>query len=910
MINTNGVQIVSGFELNAKQPLDTRQVVDRFSDLDRFDDVQKYAGMFVYVLEHDIQYRLSNKGEWLPNSFGFISKSTDPDNNRGVNGFLFLNNITGDLFQKQIVLAEDNVTQRLEWVKLFKIKGEKGDRGDRGDKGSRGNIWIVGNKISGGTTVADTIFNNSGVTVKYGDKYLNEVTCDVYECRNDGNPDIATWTYVCNIKGLQGIQGEKGIRGSRWFDSVDITKDNCATYTFDSSTSERIIEYDYLYNPTTCDVFKYIKKSGENYKYIGNLRPNDINISETKPTDPGVKVWIKPESIALLKPNATIDDDSTTDKYSTWSTRKLSNIVTTLQRDVQQLFQKSNDSKRLIANAIIGKGVQVSENDTFEEMANKISSIRTTNPDANFKADDLLIGKKAVDSTGTLISGLMLNRGAIQDIINIDWISTNPATHIEIDIPSGAYIPSNSNSRPKIRISKDMINKVLGIDRNKFLSTTRINNLNGSIPLWNSDANHVATAQNNEGFGWDDDSSNRRGRMYVLKIPDGHFINGISHVGKSEPDLLPENIVEGKRIGNVWGNAKIVRSGNGVPFFNGATFDSRFGVSGVAEYELVCTDQPIDDPKFYRETDETLTSNHYKNVLLENPNYNNMSNIITNYNASSGDDTPQFNYNRSFIKDHQYIFCNSMKRDNDHKLNDILKSLGASDKSMCLKYPDLINIRNFIDNNTMYYIFKEGRDDLWGPLLFSEDILPGGETLFFNKAVDLKPFRELVVRFKLVGLAPNIGRGSYDKLFGGIVLRNTNLPLPEKRTIRAGESFTSFHNNNFHKNPRSYLNHNIKYCDNNIITRVGFREKVSTNGEDFFNDTREFRINISDLNDIYIFGIGFSWIGYNIHKFDDDNNYSCYYFLPSSTRNGNRIKYGETGSIRATIIITGIDLIV
>lgn len=80
----------------------------------------------------------------------------------------------------------------------------------------------------------------------------------------------------------------------------------------------------------------------------------------------------------------------------------------------------------------------------------------------------------------------------------------------------------------------------------------------GTIQRWRTNANHVANCKNNNGFAWDDDSPQNRGRMYVVEIPRGHYIEDFDFAAAPEPYLRAENIRAGKTIGKVQGTIPVV----------------------------------------------------------------------------------------------------------------------------------------------------------------------------------------------------------------------------------------------------------------------------------------------------------------------------------------------------------------
>ena len=75
------------------------------------------------------------------------------------------------------------------------------------------------------------------------------------------------------------------------------------------------------------------------------------------------------------------------------------NRVTTLETQVNELFQSVSDGKTLVANAITGKGVPTSSTDTFATMASNISNIRNIN-NISYTSEQKS-GSKTVDKGST-----------------------------------------------------------------------------------------------------------------------------------------------------------------------------------------------------------------------------------------------------------------------------------------------------------------------------------------------------------------------------------------------------------------------------------------------------------------------------------------------------------------------------
>ena len=104
-------------------------------------------------------------------------------------------------------------------------KGDKGDKGEKGDTGVRGSRWFSGTALTG-TSAAPSVFADSGIAEALsGDRYLNTLTCNIYECTLAGGAEAALWKYSGCIKGADGASGGTGGSGGSgseglWYPTV------------------------------------------------------------------------------------------------------------------------------------------------------------------------------------------------------------------------------------------------------------------------------------------------------------------------------------------------------------------------------------------------------------------------------------------------------------------------------------------------------------------------------------------------------------------------------------------------------------------------------------------------------------------------------------------------------------------
>ena len=172
--------------------------------------------------------------------------------------------------------------------------------------------------------------------------------------------------------------------------------------------------------------------------------------------------------------------------------------------------------------------------------------------------------------------GQIEDRGSYIDGIS-PWYYAD-AEYLVTQIPSGYYGAGNGGGRTNVNTKKSDIVGALGLNPGLWLDTFQTMGIQGKIPRWVS-SSHVISAVNNEGFCWDDDTGENRGRGIVSKILKGGYIENADWVFLPSPNLQPWNIRQNVNINGVIGTMVDYGAG-GVPF-NGATFDNRL-ISGVA----------------------------------------------------------------------------------------------------------------------------------------------------------------------------------------------------------------------------------------------------------------------------------------------------------------------------------------
>lgn len=247
-----GIPLSVGFSLSAQIPLDTRLVLQNMTELAALPEIQRYVGMYVYLIDEDIQLRYTSHG-WEINHTGYTTGHGAPTNDSGHAGDMYIDVDTADVYFRVVTNPD---TLESEWQFQLSIKGDKGDQGDKGATGTRGSKWYSGDKITGESTTAAT-FPTSGIaSALIGDHYLH-LNGNVYICTYPGTPDAAEWAYVTSIKGPKGDKGDKGsgiVTGNAIYG--DINNPDGQNFPMLEDDGEEYHEGDLYLNDDTGELYK------------------------------------------------------------------------------------------------------------------------------------------------------------------------------------------------------------------------------------------------------------------------------------------------------------------------------------------------------------------------------------------------------------------------------------------------------------------------------------------------------------------------------------------------------------------------------------------------------------------------------------------------------------------------------
>lgn len=147
-------------------------------------------------------------------------------------------------------------------------------------------------------------------------------------------------------------------------------------------------------------------------------------------------------------------------------------------------------------------------------------------------------------------------------------------------IPTGYYGAGNGSGGTNVIIPKDAVKGALGLNPDYWLDNFNTMGFQGTIPRWVCNTTDILETE--QAFAYND-AANGRGQGIVMKVKNGHRIEGANWIFMREPNLQPPNIKAGVSIAGVTGT--MVDYGAGGAVFHNATFNGVFA-SGVAEKGL------------------------------------------------------------------------------------------------------------------------------------------------------------------------------------------------------------------------------------------------------------------------------------------------------------------------------------
>ena len=186
-----------------------------------------------------------------------------------------------------------------------------------------------------------------------------------------------------------------------------------------------------------------------------------------------------------------------------------------------------------------------------------------------------------IKMVNTQDSNFRINKSTAFGIDN--WSDrSNPILYV--DLPHGNGYYHRADGHPHTCIDATNLGTAGADSVLQWQTATSVHGVKfeGAIPRWICNTGDVITALNGEGFVWDDTHASR-GRGIVVKIPNGHFIQGANWVFLPAPNVLSENIREGVNMFGVPGGLPDYRVGR--PVFRNATFNTTY-VGGVANKDF------------------------------------------------------------------------------------------------------------------------------------------------------------------------------------------------------------------------------------------------------------------------------------------------------------------------------------
>ncbi|OPA77527.1 hypothetical protein BVG16_13835 [Paenibacillus selenitireducens] len=184
---------------------------------------------------------------------------------------------------------------------------------------------------------------------------------------------------------------------------------------------------------------------------------------------------------------------------------------------INELFQSASDIKSKVADAVTGKGVPASINDTGQQLADKIGQIKTgtDTTDATAVAADIRSGKTAYGKNAKITGTQPVQATAAQTI-----------TPGKADIVKGPGIYDGA-----------ITVKGVPVDASKVLVGTTIAETAGTLPNRSAENQHMPSTG---GTVW-------AGDRLFLQPPPGYY-NGSTWVTVAAPDVRPEHIRSGKKV--------------------------------------------------------------------------------------------------------------------------------------------------------------------------------------------------------------------------------------------------------------------------------------------------------------------------------------------------------------------------
>lgn len=146
------------------------------------------------------------------------------------------------------------------------------------------------------------------------------------------------------------------------------------------------------------------------------------------------------ENVVIYNPDDTDEDFITADNIA-FSDSNFT--ATNVKGAISELFQSASNGKQLIANAITGKGVETSADDSFQTMANNIGNIQ------NSGAGITPVGTKKISENGTY------------DVTNFASVVVNVQSGGGSNIETGTITPSENLDTITFDTSKKCSNIII-----------------------------------------------------------------------------------------------------------------------------------------------------------------------------------------------------------------------------------------------------------------------------------------------------------------------------------------------------------------------------------------------------------------------------------------------------------------